>query len=118
MIVEDDHEMAQTLAQMLNSAGYETMISQDVMAGIKQAHDFNPDLVVLDLMLPGGGGLSFLKHIERSLHTSQIPVMVLTGMQDEEYKKKILAAGVKAYLEKPYKVEGFLSEVAKILNVE
>ena len=114
LIVEDDLEMAKMLSEIFLSAGYKTHATHDVMTGVKEAYDFRPDLIILDLMLPGGGGASFLNHLERSTHTQRIPIVVLTGMHDEETKKKILALGVKAYFEKPYSVENLLSEVKRI----
>ena len=115
LIVDDDKDMAEMSASLFSSAGYQVLVSQDVMEGVKEAYDFKPDLIVLDLMMPGGGGLSFLNHMERSTHTQHIPIVVLTGVHDEEYKKKVLMAGVKAYVEKPYSVENLLLEVKKIL---
>jgi len=83
---------------------------------VEVACTFNPDLIMLDLMLPGGDGLVVLKRLWMIPSVKNIPVVVLTGVRDEGYKKKILEAGVSAYVEKPYDVEDLLSKIRGILG--
>ena len=64
LIIEDEADIAQVLAKRLMTAGYETMISSDAILGITEAHKYKPDLVVLDLMLPGGGGQGALNRLK------------------------------------------------------
>jgi DNA-binding response OmpR family regulator len=115
LVVEDELDIAKVLLRRLKDAGFETECAQDAYLAIKFCHDFDPDLVILDLMLPAGGGLFVLKNIRLSPKTSTIPVLVLTGIKDEEYKKKVLDQGVSAYMEKPYDHQELIDTINKLL---
>jgi DNA-binding response OmpR family regulator len=116
LIVEDELDISKVLSKEFLTSGYEVHALRDAVMVVKEVRDFKPDLIVLDLMLPGGGGLSVLENLERIPSTQNIPVVVLTGMKNEEYKKKVLAAGVAAYVEKPYEFENLLSKIRGLLG--
>ncbi len=80
------------------------------------ADQLGPDLIILDLMLPGGGGLGVLVRLKMSVLTNDIPVLVLTGMQDPDYKEKVLEKGVDAYLQKPYDPVELLTEIKRLIG--
>ena len=117
LIVEDEIDMAQIMSERLTLMGFEVVTVGDAMGGVKKTYEFEPHLILLDLMMPGGGGLYFLERIKRSSHATQIPIIVLTGIHDEDYKKKVLEVGVHAYLEKPYSVENLLMEITRVFGV-
>jgi len=75
-----------------------------------------PSLIILDLMLPGGGGLSVLRKIRRSYLTQSIPVIVLTGMQDDDHKKQVIEFGVEGYLQKPYDPAELLASIEGLIE--
>ena len=116
LIIEDEEDVAIVVRKRLVDAGFAAVVSADATQGVQMAHDEKPDLIVLDLMLPAGGGLKVLKDIKISMHTKFIPVVVLTGMKDEEYKKQVLDEGVDAYLEKPYEPTHLIATIEKILG--
>jgi len=115
LIIEDDFDVAKVLKKRLSKSSFETLVAEDGYHGIELAHKEKPDLIILDLKLPAGGGLGVLKGLRSSLHTKHIPVLVLTAMKDEEYKKKTLEKGVDAYLEKPYDPAVLLDTIKNIL---
>ena len=117
LIVEDEMDLAQMMAERLTLMGYEVAIVGDAMGGVKKTYEFEPHLILLDLMMPGGGGLYFMERLKRSNHATQIPIIVLTGMHDDDYKKKVREFGVHAYLEKPYSVENLLLEITRVFGV-
>ncbi|MFA6384773.1 MAG: response regulator [Candidatus Omnitrophota bacterium] len=117
LVVEDEVDIAKVLLKRLNDAGFETQCALDAYLAVKFCHDFAPDLVILDLMLPAGGGLFVLENIRASAKTNSIPVLVLTGIKDEEYKQKVLDQGVSAYMEKPYEHQELIKTINKILVV-
>ncbi len=115
LVVDDDPDLVSVLEARLKTNGYEVRgVSDAVVVEVSRA--FNPDLIMLDLMLPGGDGLVVLKRLWMIPSVKNIPVVVLTGVRDEGYKKKILEAGVSAYVEKPYDVEDLLSKIRGILG--
>ena len=116
LVVEDEVDIAKVLLKRLSDAGFETQFANDAYLAVRLTHEFKPDLIILDLMLPSGGGLSVLKNIRLVFSTSFIPVLVLTGIKDEEYKKKVMAEGVDEYMEKPYDHNSLLSVINKLLK--
>jgi DNA-binding response OmpR family regulator len=114
LVVEDENDVAVLLADRLKSAGYEVLTAPDAMYGTQCLQRFKPDLVILDLMLPAGGGLSVLRSLRRTLQGRIVPVIILTAKQDDAYKKQILELGVNAYMQKPYDAHELLAEVGKL----
>jgi len=102
LIVDDDMDFSKILSHDLQRANYKTSIAYDVDQGMRLAREEKPDLIILDLLLPGGGGFTFFKNLKSLAYTQNTPVIVLTAVKDEEYRQKMMEAGVKYYIEKPY----------------
>ncbi|MEO0293579.1 MAG: response regulator [candidate division WOR-3 bacterium] len=111
LIVDDDKDFTKKLSIDLQKANYKTTIAYDVDQGLKIAREEKPDLIILDILIPGGGGFTFLKTLRSIIYTQNIPVIVLTAVKDEEYKKKMIEAGVKYYIEKPYDLNILLNAI-------
>lgn len=116
LIVEDDRDVAMVLAARLKSVGYEASVAVDGVQGISFAHKQKPDLIILDLMLPAGGGMGVLEKLRTSVDTFLIPIVILTASKDATYKKKALEKGVNAYMEKPYDGLELLNTIKNILE--
>ena len=95
----------------MHRANFSTSFASDVDQGMKLAREEEPDLIILDLLLPGGGGLTFYKHLKNLIYTQNIPVIVLTALKDEKYRKEMIEAGVKYYIEKPYDLSLLLNAI-------
>jgi DNA-binding response OmpR family regulator len=117
LIIEDEQDVARLLAVRLRSVGYEVVIAVDAALGVRLAHRENPDLIILDLMLPAGGGLSVLENLRLSAHFRDTPIIILTGIKDEEYKNKVMEKGVDGYFEKPYNSDELINAIKDILKV-
>lgn len=113
--MEDEVDLVKALQMRLADWKYETIVAIDAYEGTKLAMDQKPDLIILDLMLPAGGGISTLKNIRNSSKVRFIPVIILTGMKDEIVKRKVIELGVSAYIEKPYKDDELKSAIDKCL---
>ena len=113
LIVEDDLLTARKLSCEIKEAGYAVTVAADSAQGVRFAHSDKPDLIVLDLMLPAGGGLWVLERLKMSANTRLIPVIVLTGLEDCEYKKKVLEFGIEHYFDKPHKIGELLAAVKR-----
>ena len=116
LLIEDDMDAQKVIGKRLTSAGFEVVFANDGYQGTALAHKEKPDLVILDLMMPAGGGLSVLKNIRSSMHTNSTPVVILTGLKDTEYKKKVVAEGISAYFEKPYDPAELIETINNILK--
>jgi DNA-binding response OmpR family regulator len=111
LIVDDDIDFTKILAHDLHRAEYKTLIAHDVDQGMRLAREGKPDLVLLDLLLPGGGGFTFFENLKSLAYTQNTPVIVLTAIKDEEYRQKMIDAGVKYYIEKPYNLSLLLDAI-------
>lgn len=117
LVVEDEIQYAKMIAVRLQSAGYDVSISTDAYGGTQSALRSNPDLIILDLMMPAGGGFSLLDRISKIPMTSTIPVIILTGrIIDDSIKKTADKYGVKRIIRKPYEKDDLLNTVETMLS--
>jgi DNA-binding response OmpR family regulator len=114
LIVEDDKHIAEGLKLNLSLQGYEVLLAEDGLAGISLWKETQPDLIVLDIMLPGIDGLSILQNIR--LEDERLPVLILTAKGAPDDKVKGFSLGVDDYLVKPFNLEEFLMRVDRLLT--
>jgi DNA-binding response OmpR family regulator len=114
LIVEDEAHIAEGLKLNLELQGYTVHIAADGPAGLQQWLALRPDLIVLDIMLPGIDGLSVLQRIR--LEDERLPILVLSAKAATEDKVKGLSLGVDDYLSKPFNLEEFLLRVERLLT--
>lgn len=117
LIVDDDPDILKLLRFKLSQEGYKVVVATDAYSGIQTAHREKPDLIILDIMLPAGGGYHTLKNIRLTPQGSQTPIVILTGMQDPELRQKIELEGVEAYMQKPLDYQLMSETIKKLLAV-
>lgn len=113
LVVEDETLIADAIAARLRSEGFEVQVAEDGHAGVAFAERFEPDLVLLDLMLPGIDGLEVCRQIQRKRH---VPVMMLTARDDETDLVIGLAVGADDYLTKPFSMRELVARVQALLR--
>ncbi len=111
LIVDDDIDFTRMLVHDLQRADYKTFIAQDVDQGMRLVREKKPDLIILDLLLPGGGGFTLFENLKNLAYTQNLPVIVLTAIKDESYRQKMMEAGVEYYIEKPYNLNLLLDAI-------
>lgn len=116
LIIEDEREMLAGLSTFLKSSGYSTIAAYDATFGIDVAHKESPDLIILDLGLPAGGGIFVFKSLKNSISTSDIPVVILTAQQEPDLKDRMKAAGAAEYFQKPFDPPSLLGCIKGILK--
>jgi DNA-binding response OmpR family regulator len=114
LIIEDDHHIAEGLSLNLSLQGYDVAIEGNGISGIHKWKRWHPDLIVLDIMLPGIDGLSVLQNIR--LEDEQLPILILSARTASEDKIKGLSYGVDDYLTKPFDLEEFLLRIERLLT--
>jgi DNA-binding response OmpR family regulator len=114
LVVEDDRPTLMLLEKMLVSAGYRTTGVLDGIAAIKSVRTDPPDLVLLDLIIPGVDGYGVCALLKRDT-TFQVPIVVLSGRTNEKDIKAALGAGADAFLPKPLDRTKLLAKVAELL---
>jgi two-component system alkaline phosphatase synthesis response regulator PhoP len=114
LVVEDEHHIAEGLQLNLSLQGYDVMLAFNGVSGLQKWKEWQPDLVVLDIMLPGIDGLSILQSIR--LENEMVPILILSAKTEIDYKVKGLSYGVDDYLTKPFSLEEFLLRVERLLK--
>ncbi len=108
LIVEDEKEIAKFIDLELQAESYETVVTHDGVTGLSKFRELNPDLVVLDLMLPVLDGLEVARRIRK---TSNTPIIILTAKDSVDDKVQGLDSGADDYLVKPFSIEELLARV-------
>lgn len=116
LIIEDELDIADLVSFNLQRNGFETNHAQDGITGLQCALDTKPDLILLDLMLPGMDGLSVHKQLRRDARTSNIPVIMLTAKSQTEDRIKGLESGADDYLCKPFSPKELVLRVQTLLK--
>ena len=116
LIIEDEADVIKMLRKRLADNGYETLTADNAGEGMKLVLSDKPDMILLDLKLPAGGGLSILRSLKMSAETRDIPVIVITGMKKEEVKNFAMREGAAGYIEKPYDPQVLMATIRTILQ--
>src|SRR5881296_2821598 len=114
LVIEDNPDLAYGLRNNLEIEGYEVEVAKDGTRGLSRARTANPDLVVLDLMLPGLDGFRVLRALREDGHG--MPVLILTARGEEADKVRGLRLGADDYVTKPFGVLELLARVEALLR--
>jgi two-component system, OmpR family, alkaline phosphatase synthesis response regulator PhoP len=114
LLIEDEIHIAEGLKLNLVYQGYEVTIATDGVSGLQKWKEIQPDLIVLDIMLPGIDGFSVLQNIR--LLDERLPVLILSAKGAADDKVRGLAYGGDDYLAKPFNLEEFLLRVERLLT--
>ena len=114
LVIEDDAHIAEGLQLNLSLQGYEVVRAADGPSGLQKWKENRPDLIVLDIMLPGIDGLSILQSIR--LEDERLPVLILSAKAASDDIVKGLSCGVDDYLAKPFNLEEFLLRVERLIK--
>lgn len=116
LIVDNDETLAATLSARLRSFGFEAEIQLDGLSALQAAGLRHPDLVILDLRLPDMSGFEVCKDLRRLFHPWDVPIVMLTDVDQPLAQLKGFACGADAYLPKPYDPTELLKTVAMLLG--
>lgn len=117
VLVVDDEPMARTLLRlMLVRAGFEVSEAEDGYDALEKIEAELPDLVILDVMMPGMDGFSVCRAVRESARTAQLPVIMLSAKTDLESVNRGLRAGANKYLTKPISPDELTRQVRSILG--
>jgi two-component system phosphate regulon response regulator PhoB len=116
LIVEDERGLVQSLSWYFNREGYETVVAQDGAEGLRKAQTLIPDVVLLDVMLPGLDGLEVCKALKAGERTRDVPVVMITARSEESDQLLGLNLGADDYVTKPFSNKVLLAKVKAILR--
>jgi len=112
LIIEDNPTNMTLAIFLLQSAGHTVVSAVDAEAGLTLARDDHPDLILMDIQLPGMDGLQATALLKRDEATRAIPVIALTALAMKGDEQRIRAAGCDGYIAKPMRYQEFLATIA------
>jgi two-component system cell cycle response regulator DivK len=115
LVVEDTPANMKLITLLLHKAGHEVLQARSADEAIVAVRTQQPDLVLMDIQLPGMDGLTATRLLKQDEATRHIPVVALTAMAMPGDEQRILAAGCDGYIAKPIQYQSFLDEVARQL---
>jgi len=115
LVVDSEEDMVKALKVRLKANGYHVILASDSVQAFRTANQENPDLILLDIMIPGGGGFIVAERLKQSEATHHIPIIFLTGIPGgEERAQKLGASG---YVMKPYQPEELMEIIHRTLEI-
>jgi twitching motility two-component system response regulator PilH len=116
LIVDDSPTEAHVLKGMLEKNGYETEIAESGAEGIERAKAFKPDLVLMDVVMPGLNGFQATRQLTKDPETSEIPVIIVTTKDQETDRVWGLRQGARDFLTKPVSEQRLLEKINAVLT--
>lgn len=116
LIVEDEESLLKLESILLTSKGYSVTGVADAVSALEQVIVIKPDLIVLDIMLPGMDGFEVCRIIKQNPETAHIPVMMLTAKKSSQDCERGMAAGASAYVTKPFKSAKIIEIIQELLS--
>ncbi len=125
LIVEDELDMRIFISTLLETSGYTPVVTRDGKEGLAKARDVTPDLIILDVMMPGEGGVQMYRQLKTDQNLRSIPVIMLSAVARKtfsHYLNMVNArldkpiSGPDAYIEKPPEAEELLQMAARLIG--
>lgn len=116
LVIDDESDVLKLIEYNLKDAGYKTLTALDGESGLQMARDHKPDLIILDLMLPGMDGKDVCKELKKDKETETIPIVMLTARTTELDRVVGLELGADDYITKPFSPREMVLRVKNILR--
>jgi two-component system phosphate regulon response regulator PhoB len=116
LIVEDERGLTQSLSWYFNREGFETIVAHDGPDGLRKAQTLLPDVVLLDIMLPGMSGLDVCRELRAGDKTRDVPIIMITARAEESDQIEGFAKGADDYVPKPFSNKVLLQRVKALLR--
>jgi two-component system phosphate regulon response regulator PhoB len=111
LIIEDERDLTDVLTYNLQREGFETLVAHDGQEGLRKAQTFLPDLVLLDLMLPGISGEAICRELRAGERTREIPIIILSAKSEETDQVVGYSLGADDYVCKPFSVKVLMQKI-------
>lgn len=116
LVAEDEPPLVEVLTYNLGKAGFETLTAMDGLEALRQVKDMNPDVLVLDWMMPGKSGIEVCSNIREQPERAHLPIIMLTARGDEADRVQGLEAGADDYMVKPFSPRELVARVRALLR--
>jgi DNA-binding response OmpR family regulator len=114
LIVDDDVTITELMKALVQMEGLEPTTVNDSMEAMQVAQSVNPDLITLDLMMPGLTGFELCEIMKNDPQFARVPIVIVTARDDQESKEKAIKAGATAYITKPFGMDEFIGTIKSL----
>ncbi len=115
LIVDDNPLVLETLSQVVLTMGFEALTEEDGRAAVRRARSEKPDLILIDMRLPGIDGLDAVRRMRRHADLSLTPIVALTGYSHAVCEDDVLEAGCNAFVPKPFELAALRRTIREVL---
>jgi DNA-binding response OmpR family regulator len=116
LVVDDDRDVAQSIELSLRRRGFRVTLAHSGVEALKTLRRYRPDIVILDILMPGMSGLEVCRHLRTDPNTAALPIIFLTARGQEQDRIEGLRAGADDYLGKPFNLEELILRVKAVLR--
>ncbi len=125
LVVEDELDMRIFLSTLLKTSGYQPVLTRDAKEGLLKAKDAAPDLIILDVMMPGEGGVHMYRHLKTDKTLCHIPVIILSAVAEKTFSHYLNMVNARLkdpipspdrYVEKPPEAQALLEQTASLIG--
>jgi len=116
LVIDDERDVTNLIKVNLEDQGYDVFVAYNGPDAIAIARERKPEVIILDLAMPGMDGFSVMKVLKQDKETEHIPIIVLTGHDTKGYKQKSLMLGAAQYMTKPFSEKDIVEEIKKVIK--
>jgi DNA-binding response OmpR family regulator len=125
LCVDDELDMRIFISTVLKTQGYEAIAARNAVEGIRKAREVEPDLIIMDVMMPQAGGVTLFQEIKKDERLKHVPVIMLTGVSEKAFAHHLKMLNIRiddslpppdAYMEKPLNPETLVATIERLLR--
>jgi DNA-binding response OmpR family regulator len=116
LIIDDDVTITELMKALVKMEGHEPTTVNDSLQAMEVAQSVNPDLITLDLMMPGLTGFELCELMKNDPRFAHVPIVIVSARDDAESKEKARKAGATDYLTKPFGVDDFIGKIKMLTD--
>ena len=116
LIIDDEEDIQKLLRMRLEQENFNIVSANDGDVGVKAAEQEAPDLILLDIMMPKMDGYTCLKEIRKLPKTKEIPILMLSGKEEEKVRDLFAFQKISGYIEKPFELDDLVAKVKEMLK--
>jgi len=117
LVVDDEAQIVRLLSLRLQANNYDVVVAYDGYQCVQMTKEENPDLILLDIKMPLGGGIKAFETLRNNTNTENIPVIFITAFPSVEIKKQVIDMGAEGFIAKPFGSEELLEKIRSIIRL-